>query len=45
MNEAYNTKIHRSGTINIYDGTGIDGLPIRLYLNNNGEILNAHPIL
>ncbi|KZD28334.1 acetyltransferase GNAT family [Bacillus cereus] len=36
-------KIHMGGNTNIYDGVGIDGLPIRLFLDGNGKIISAFP--
>ncbi|QWI41368.1 hypothetical protein EXW43_30775 (plasmid) [Bacillus mycoides] len=35
--------IHMGGNTNIYDGVGIDGLPIRLFLDGNGKIMSAFP--
>ncbi|AHA71822.1 WXG100 family type VII secretion target [Bacillus thuringiensis] len=43
VNEAYSNKIHMGGNTNIYDGVGIDGLPIRLFLDGNGKIISAFP--
>lgn len=43
INEAYSNKIHMGGNTNIYDGVGIDGLPIRLFLDGNGKIISAFP--
>ncbi len=31
------------GITNIYDEIGIDGLPIRLFLDDNGKIISAFP--
>ncbi|MEY8350918.1 WXG100 family type VII secretion target [Bacillus cereus] len=43
INEAYNNKTHMGGNTNIYEGTGIDGLPIRLFIDSNGKIISAFP--
>ncbi|WP_255286949.1 hypothetical protein [Bacillus toyonensis] len=43
MNEAYSNKIYMGGNTNIYDGVGLDVLPIRLFLDGNGKIISAFP--
>ncbi|WP_368656926.1 hypothetical protein [Bacillus toyonensis] len=43
INEAYSNKIYMGGNTNIYDGVGLDVLPIRLFLDGNGKIISAFP--